>query len=226
MRNSGVRLPGWFWVVVLFSLAFASRTFALARYVTPDEPNWVYRTLNFGAALARGDWAGSVQSGHPGVTTMWLGTLGIAVERALNPASTAEALSWLSRLDRLSSENAEAFRHTGVLLDWARLPVLLVNALGVAGAFLMARRLFGQRVAVLAAFLLALDPFVAGLGGLLHVDGLLTTFSTLSVLALLNGISPMADGRWQMAIRHRLSAISHQPLRGSLCLAHSRGWHC
>jgi 4-amino-4-deoxy-L-arabinose transferase-like glycosyltransferase len=208
MKGLFDRIPTWLWMIALFAIALVPRLFALGRYVTPDEPNWVYRTLNFGAALARGDWAGSVQSGHPGATTMWLGTLGIALERAFNPVGAADALNWLSRLDRLSPENVEAFRHIGVLLDWARLPVFVINALGVAGVFLMARRLFGPGVALLAAFLLALDPFVAGLGGLLHVDGLLTTFSTLSVLALLNGLSGIADSRWQMADGDSPSAIS------------------
>ena len=66
--------------------------------------------------------------------------------------------------------------------------MIFVNALGVVGIYLLLRRLFGQSIALLAGLLLALDPFVAGLGGLLHVDGLLTTFATLSVLALFNGL--------------------------------------
>ncbi len=39
-------------------------------------------------------------------------------------------------------------------------------------------------MALLLAFLLAIDPFLAGLAGLLHVDGLVTTFSMLSLLSL------------------------------------------
>ncbi len=180
--------PTWLWALIIFVLALVPRAFPLARYVTPDEPNWVYRTLNFSAALARGDWASTAQAGHPGVTTMWLGSLGLAVQRALDPARAGDALDWLARLDRLSTENIEALKRIGAVLDGARLPVIVVNALGVAGMFLLARRLFGQRAARLAAFLLALDPFVAGLGGLLHVDGLLATFSALCILALLNGV--------------------------------------
>jgi 4-amino-4-deoxy-L-arabinose transferase-like glycosyltransferase len=179
MNKTVLRFPGWLWAVALFALTFVPRASAFARYVTPDEPNWIYRTLNFGAALARGDWAGTVQAGHPGVTTMWLGSVGVALGRAFEPAA----------------ENIEALKRIGVFLDWARLPVVLVNALGVAGLFLLARRLLGQRAALLAGLLFALDPFAAGLGGLLHVDGLLATFAALSILALLNAISPVADGR-------------------------------
>jgi 4-amino-4-deoxy-L-arabinose transferase-like glycosyltransferase len=174
--------------LLIFALAVFARAGALKNYVTPDEPVWVLRSLNFSQALARGDWAGTAQMGHPGVTTMWLGSLGIAVKRAVDPAASTEAIEWLSGLTSLAPENAEAFKRLGVFLTFARIPVILVNALGVVIAVWLLRRLFDQRVAVIAGLLLALDPFVGSLGGLLHVDGLLTTFMLLSMLALLNGL--------------------------------------
>ena len=198
--TSKLQPRAWLWALVLLAAALAPRIFTLGNTVTPDEPNWVYRTLNFGAALAHGEWAATAQTGHPGVTTMWLGSLGVAVARAADPAGTSQAIDWLARIDHLAPENVEAFRRIGVLLDWARLPVVVANALGVVGVFWLTRRLFGQSIALLAAFLLALDPFVAGLGGLLHVDGLLATFSILSVLALLNGLSGTAHSRQRSAL--------------------------
>jgi 4-amino-4-deoxy-L-arabinose transferase-like glycosyltransferase len=65
--------------------------------------------------------------------------------------------------------------------------VILVNALGVVLIYLLARRLWGQRVGVIAACFRARSVY-GGLSGLLHVDGLLTTFSVLSILAMLNGL--------------------------------------
>jgi 4-amino-4-deoxy-L-arabinose transferase-like glycosyltransferase len=205
--------PVWLWLLILFVIALAPRALALGSYVTPDEPNWVFRTLNFGAALARGDWAATAQTSHPGVTTMWLGSLGIAAQRVVEPARTAEAIGWLSKIDHLSPENVEAFKRIGVFLDWARLPVIVVNALGVAGVFLLARRAFNQTTALVAAFLLALDPFVAGLQGLLHVDGLLTTFTILSLLSLLIATarpqSAQANSHPAFFIPHPSSLILH-----------------
>ncbi|HKZ84680.1 MAG TPA: glycosyltransferase family 39 protein [Anaerolineae bacterium] len=210
------RLPTWLWALLIFAVALVPRALAVGGYVTPDEPNWVYRTLNFGAALARGDWAATAQTSHPGVTTMWLGSLGIAAQRAVDPAGTADAIYWLSKIDRLSPENLEALRRIGVFLDWARLPVIVVNALGVVGVFLLAGRLFNRASARLAAFLLALDPFTAGLQGLLHVDGLMTTFSTLSLLSLLLATRSLQHETHEsssspLVARHSLFAVRRSP---------------
>jgi 4-amino-4-deoxy-L-arabinose transferase-like glycosyltransferase len=175
--------------LAIFILALFTRSGALKQYVTPDEPSWVWRSINFSRALAAGDWAGTAQMGHPGVTTMWLGSLGILAKRLADPASSSEAIRWLNQLTTLAPENAEAFKRLGVFLTYARIPVIIVNALGVVLIYLLARRLWSQRVGVIAGLLFALDPFTAGLSGLLHVDGLLTTFSVLSILAMLNGLN-------------------------------------
>ena len=70
MRRSPLNAPAWLWVVLIFVAALLPRALALGHYLTPDEPNWVYRTVSFGAALSRGEWASTAQAGHPGVTTM------------------------------------------------------------------------------------------------------------------------------------------------------------
>jgi 4-amino-4-deoxy-L-arabinose transferase-like glycosyltransferase len=173
----------------IFIIALITRGGALKQYVVPDEPSWVWRSIAFSRALAEGNWAGTAQMGHPGVTTMWLGSLGILAKRLADPAASSEALQWLSQVGTLAPENAEAFKRLGVFLTYARLPVIFINALGVVLIYLLARRLWGQRVAVMAGLLFALDPFAAGLSGLLHVDGLLATCSVLSILAMLNGLN-------------------------------------
>src|SRR5512139_3627870 len=141
--------------LLIFVIALFARSGALRQYVAPDEPSWVWRSLNFSQALATGDWAGTAQMGHPGVTTMWLGSLGILVKRAADPVATNGALEWLNQISNLAPENAEALKRLGIFLTYARLPVILVNALGVVVLYLLMRRLWGQRVGVMAGLLFA-----------------------------------------------------------------------
>ena len=62
-------------------LALLPRLIELRPTYTSDEAYWMQRTVRFGAALARGDLAQTYRSGHPGVTTMWVGLLGIGPQR-------------------------------------------------------------------------------------------------------------------------------------------------
>ncbi len=172
--------------LLLFSLALALRLLALGRYVTPDELVWVYRSVLFREALAGGRWAETLVAGHPGVTTTWLGTLAISLQLLLRPADGA-TYTWITQLAALTPDNMAAFQRLAVFLSGGRTAVALVNSLGIVAVYALAARLFDRRVAFLAALLLALDPFVAGLAGLLHVDGLLTTAVVLSLLALALG---------------------------------------
>lgn len=135
-------------------------------YTTDEAYYWEGRVARFAAALSQADWAATNQTGHPGVTTMWLGTLGrwIALQvgvPAPGPGQDAHYLSYL------------------------RLPVAVVNGLAVGVGYLLLRRVVGPTTACLAALLWALSPFLIAHGRLLHLDGLLTSFSTLSLLTLL-----------------------------------------
>lgn len=174
---------------LIFFLSLLARSAALGRYITPDEPTWVYRSLQFREALLAGNWSGTLVAGHPGVITTWLGALAMSIQ-TLFSAESREAYAWLVKIAFLTPDNVEAFKRLAVFLDGGRLAIILVNSLGIAGIYLLVRRLWGDKAALLAGVFLALDPFLAGLSGLLHVDGLSTTFVTLSLLALAVGVRP------------------------------------
>ncbi len=161
--------------------ALLPRLAAIGRYVTPDELNWVYRSLGLRRALLAADWPQTLQSGHPGVTTTWIGAIAAQLQLWLQPQAQ-QHLDWLARLQQLSTDNVEAYRQLYVFLNGGRLGVALVASAGLALAYLLARDLIGGRAALLACLLVALDPFSAGLSGLLHVDGLLATFVLLALL--------------------------------------------
>jgi hypothetical protein len=154
--------------LAIFVFALAPRALALGRFVTVDEAyHWFERARLFLAAIRAADWAATNLIGHPGVTTMWLGALGVAAHQAL--------AAW----------HLAAWPDPEQLRFMFRLPIATVTSLCIALGYLLLRRLLPARVALLAALLWAADPFLVAHSQLLHVDALLTSFMTLSLLAAL-----------------------------------------
>ena len=183
---------------LVFTLALALRLLALGRYVTPDELIWVYRSVLFREAILASNWAGTLVAGHPGVATTWLGSAAMTAQMLLQPASR-EVYTWITQLAYLTPDNMAAYQHLYVFLNGGRFTVAAVNSAGVVAVFWLARELLKGRIALIAALLLALDPFLGGLSGLFHVDGLMATWSILSLLALALGVGlgrrPQGDKR-------------------------------
>ena len=187
VSRNGANIAFLFLVVI----GFIFRLAPLGRYVTPDEPSWVYRSIRFGDAVAAGDWKSVPSTGHPGVTTMWLGAAGVAAQRLLKPAESLAHLDWIRRLAWLAPENGEALHRLAFFLSGGRVAVALVTMLGLSAAYLLLARLLDRRIALLSLGLWVFDPFLTGHAGLLHTDALLAVFSLLTLLLALNGL----DGR-------------------------------
>ena len=173
----------------LFVLALLVRLVPQGRYVTPDEPIWVLRSVRLLDAITAGDWAAVPQTGHPGFTTMVIGALGVQLTTWLQPAAAHEHLAFIRDIAWLAPESSSAFPHLAFFLTACRILVALVCSTGIAGIYALGKRSLGERTARILALCLALDPFFAGHAGLLHTDALQATFVTLTVLFLL----PQAD---------------------------------
>ncbi len=169
-------------------LGFVLRLAPLGRYVTPDEPNWVYRSVRFSDAMAVGNWSDIPSTGHPGVTTMWLGAAGVYARRWLSPEESARHLEWIRRLAWLDPENGEACGHLAFFLGGGRIAIALVTSLSLAVLFPLLSCLFDRTVALIVIGLLSFDPFLIGHSGLLHTDALLATFTMLTLVTALNGL--------------------------------------
>jgi hypothetical protein len=193
---------------LIFLFALLPRLGAIDRYVTPDELHWVDRSIRFTDAITHGKWADTIQSGHPGATTMWLGSIGIALQRLINPANPLPYPSIA-----FDPQNADAMRGLARFLDAARLPVILVTSFNIALLFILLSRKIDRRAAFLAAGLIALDPFGVALGSILHVDSLLTTFCLVSIAALFIAIDHPHPTRWLIAsgLLAGLAALSKSP---------------
>jgi len=189
-RKRGIVTP--ITIVVLFTLALLTRLNAVWQgFITPDEPFWVFSSIHFMRALETHRWTETLQIGHPGVTTMWVGTLGVLWQRWRDTAEATAHLAWVDHVPWIAPENAELFPHLIPFLPPARVAMAVLTSLGVAGIYALACRLWDRHVALIGAVLLAFDPFLVALSGLLHVDALATTFITLSLLA------------WLIALRDR-----------------------
>ncbi len=163
-------MRGWL-ALLIGGLALALRAADLHTILTVDEAyHWFARATAFGTALREGDLAGTNLIGHPGVTTMWLGALGLWLQQ------------WLAGLGVVPPPDLATPVPTWIFL---RLPVAATLALGIALIYLLLCRLLDASTALLAGLFLATDPLLVAYGRILHVDGLLTLFMTLTLLLAL-----------------------------------------
>ena len=188
IQSSKSKAQNWkfeiFIVLALFILALLPRVSNLNAFITWDEPAWTYRSIKFLTALRRMDFGGTFLVGHPGVMAMWSGATGISIQRLLDPGTAAD-FAWLSGLPTLDPRDTEALRKLAPFLSAAKLPAAVLHAACIVGIYLLARKLFNAKAALLAALLLALDPFHLALSRVLHIDALAANFMILSVLSLL-----------------------------------------
>ncbi len=163
---SSARLTTWGLYLLVGLLALALRVTDLGQFVIEDEARyWMNRSYAFLNALETGDFAATAISPHPGVTTMWAGTIGTVLRRSL--------LEW----------GLLAASPFPVNLLMMRLPVALVHTAGILVSYALLRRMLPLAVATLAVLLWATDPLILAMSRLLHVDGMTGTFATVSILA-------------------------------------------
>ncbi|NJL05111.1 MAG: glycosyltransferase family 39 protein [Chloroflexaceae bacterium] len=180
-RTQWLALPAWVLAVLVTGIAFAFRSVSLADFFTTDESfHWIWRVQHFAGAVRQADWAGTNLTGHPGVTTLWLGTLGrlLALQQGIPTAGLADGSSHIAYLAAL------------------RLPIVVVNSLSVGIGYLLLRQWLSAPVALLAALLWAGEPFLIAHSRLLHLDGLLTSMMTLTILTLLVALDAPRRQTW------------------------------
>jgi len=152
--------------LIIFILALFPRWLDLGVFIGPDEFSWVSRTSNFSQALVTGEFAQTYQTGHPGVTVMWVDTL----------------RSWLTGTESAALQETDKNMAT---LQLKRQGIAVANSLIVVGIVLSVRSLFGLGIAWITAILLVFDPFLLTESRALRTEGLVTGFNTLAVLWLL-----------------------------------------
>ncbi|MGE3271433.1 MAG: glycosyltransferase family 39 protein, partial [Chloroflexota bacterium] len=182
-RSGGTRLPFLIpgALTMLFVLAFCARLVGVTLFVTPDEDNWMRRAGNFAEAVHHGELTRTFQSGHPGVTTMWVAWIGMGPDA--------------ERLAGVTTPDHPVTRTPGFmdLLVRARLAMILVNVVLVVGIVALMARLAGSWPAIVGGVILALDPFLVAHQQVVHVDGFSAGFMTVAMLSA--GVYWLAGGR-------------------------------
>lgn len=167
--------------LLLFGLLWAPRGVALSAFVTIDEPVWLAHATTFAYGLVQHDWALTFRLEHPGVTTMWLGAVGLltslpdyAQHVLADPESYRQPFEqWLSAKTTLTPL---------ALLSAARWWVTLAVALTLTITYFPLRRLLGRWVAFVCLLFIAWSPMAVAFSRQLQPDGLLAAL-TLGALA-------------------------------------------
>lgn len=160
-------------LAVAFTGSLLPRLVGIDGYLTSDEGYWMQRTVHFNAGLRRGDWSRTYRSGHPGVTVMWTGLLGIGQQRlARLPSNPSLRTSELQRMPGYVEAVSAARRTMGVVT--AALFALIAG---------LACKLLGPGPGILGGVLLLLDPYQIGSSQVFHVDTLLAPLMAVGILA-------------------------------------------
>lgn len=162
---------------LLFLLAFLPR----AVHPVSRPLVWYLRSAHFIDALFAGDWANTVYSEHPGVGLMWPVGIGLRLYWALSGITpAAESVPPDFEPIHFFGPVPVAEIAAGVV------PLALLISLGIVGVYLLLSRLLKDgAIAVVAAALLALDPYYLAQSKVLHLDAWMATLMLLSALGLL-----------------------------------------
>lgn len=168
-------------IVVITAVYLAVRLPLIGRAVTTDEPFWLGRSANFYRAITHHEWEYTYQMAHPGVMTMWAGTLAYIIRF---PDYASLATGNLTDPYLIESVLREMGQDPLAMMRFATIVKLLVQAAFFAISVAYLTRLVGSRAATIAGGVFALSPMLIGYAVVLHVDGLFTEALVASVLAL------------------------------------------
>ena len=187
-----LRLSRYAWALplIVFLLALVPRLFGLDVFLTADEDDQLRFAAGFLTAILDLDWARAVLLGYPGVPTMALGSLALALRYMWHvwgyaplPDAGPDMVTTL----------AHVADHPLVYLPAARGVMVIAASLAVLVMYLLMGRIVGRRIAFLAAVLIAFEPFFVANSRVLHVDAPLAYFMFLSFLAFWLYLT---EGRW------------------------------
>ncbi|MFM8322510.1 MAG: hypothetical protein ACKOC5_16475 [Chloroflexota bacterium] len=158
------------------------RAFGLNRYVLTDEVVWLWRSANFYYGLGQRDFTIASRNMSPGVVTMWANTAAFLVRF---PEYRGYGQGLLDKYSLMESFLLEHDVNPHDLLTTGRALTAALNSGLLALACLLAYRLFGLLPALAGFLLIAFEPYYIGLTRLSHLDGPMSAFAIVALLAFL-----------------------------------------
>ncbi len=138
-----------------------------------DSARWFRRSESFAQSIKKLDFAETYRSYHPGVTLMWLTS---GVETGIKIYDS------LKKNEFKTLENTEGF----ILISGiSKVVLVLILFVLLVVQFNYIEVLFDRRVAVLYAFLIALEPYMIGINRWFHLTSLEVFFTFSAFLGLL-----------------------------------------
>ncbi|OGC38930.1 hypothetical protein A3K42_01295 [candidate division WWE3 bacterium RBG_13_37_7] len=134
-----------------------------------DVWKWRSRSYDFGSGVFGLDFDKTLQKYHPGVTLMWLGTVGVKFYNLYLDVSK-------------SGITPDSIQAVFGLHTTQKFLVVLAIGISLGFAFIASRRLIDTRYAYLALLLLILEPFFMAHTRTFHLEGLESTFMLVSTL--------------------------------------------
>lgn len=179
-------LVGHRWLLAILGLALALRlhgiAFGLPALYDQDEPIFVMAALK----MLRGPTLDPGWFGHPGTTTIYA----LAVVDMLVFAG-----GWISgRLPDAAAFGRAIYSDPTVIFLPGRFFILACGIATIGLTYVLARRLFGRQVALVAAFVLAISPLHIKYSQIVRTDMHATLFMLLVLLA---SVGIAQRGRWR-----------------------------
>ncbi len=154
-------------LITLLTLIFLPRVLSPSSHWSSDESQWMARSRTFILALESGNFADTLTTHHPGVTTTWIG--GATIWVASGRRSVSE---WLKSIDFFST----------TMLARIRFPIALLTGLLILLAGELLYRLFGTLYAAIGTLFLAIEPSLLAESRRIHTDVLTAEFLLLTLL--------------------------------------------
>lgn len=164
-------------VTVVLIMSLGLRLDSLDVYLTADEHLWHSRSIAFRNALMEHDLASTYQRHHPGVLTMWSGTLAAELIESIGGMDATQRVAHRVEDGRVIPPGVQP------LTTWARGVIGVVTWLGIITLIVLVRQVFGNWIALFSLALVALDPFFLAHSRVHHLDALVTIFISISVMS-------------------------------------------